>query len=591
MASWLPRLFPQYALRAEDVLNERIRLESISTAIGAIGIMLIAYVTYLIFPADIPRVRYMGYWLTSQLLANSCWLVFIAHHTRYKLQRTRHLWPYLSSMICSFNGFIWGAGWVFFVGDATIEHAHAAVTFTIILGGVFTGGVLATIFHLPSLVSFMFCSLLPALVGTFIDDGIFHVWFGVTIIVYMLACTAFALNLHHFLMETLAQREEKSWLAQQLETEKHKAEQANQEKSRFLAAISHDLRQPLQALQFFQQSLRETCSATHQAQHILGGVEASVTALNGLLNAMLDVAQLDAGQHPIRRSSFPLNTLLRRIHQQYTSLAEEAGIRLHYISTSLHIDSDPMLLERIVQNLVHNAIKHMGRPGRILLGGRRQAGFVRIEIHDNGVGIPLQEQESVFQEFYQLHNPERNRSHGLGLGLAIVKRLTAALEHNIGLRSLPGKGCTFSIHVPLANELPDSPAPTPLLLTEPPVRHGTVLIIEDDEQVMESLQTLLHLWGYEVLLSQQPEPETLLAEHPELNFIISDYQLGGEKNGIELIQQFRQLAGWKIPALLITGNTSADLSEKLSKLSIPVSYKPINPALLKKHLILLTKET
>lgn len=476
-----------------------------------------------------------------------------------------------------------GTGWVFFIGDADISQAQAAVVFTIILGGVFTGGVLATLFHLPSLVSFMLCSLLPALVGTFINEGIFHIWFGITIIVYMLACTAFALNLHHFLMETLAQREEKAWLAQQLETEKHKAEQASQEKTRFLSAISHDLRQPLQALQFFQQSLHEIPSNTQQGQHILGGMEASISALHELLNAMLDVSQLDAGKQPIQRRHFSLNTLFRRIHQQYASLAEEAGIQLRYISTDLHIDSDPLLLERITQNLVHNAIKHMGRPGRILIGGRRQAGFVRIEIHDNGVGIPKQEQDNIFQEFYQLHNPERKRSEGLGLGLAIVKRLAAALEHNIRLHSLPGRGCMFAIHAPLAPPPADMQT-QPIPLSVAPALRGTVLVIEDDEQVLESLQTLLHLWGYSVVLSQYPEPANLLAEHPDLHFIISDYQLGGEHNGIELIQQFRELAGREIPALLITGNTSADLSEKLDKLSIPVCYKPLNPALLKKYL-------
>ncbi|MBU0656061.1 MAG: HAMP domain-containing histidine kinase [Gammaproteobacteria bacterium] len=385
--TWQQWLFPTRRLQAKDVLDERIHLESVSTSIGAVGIMLIACVTYLIFPMDMPQSHYMGHWLASQLVINSFWLAFIAYHARYKHDHTKQLWPYFSTIVCSFNGFIWGAGWVFFVGDATIEQAQAAVIFTIILGGVFTGGVLATIFHLPSLVSFMLCSLLPALVGTIVDDGIFHLWFGITIIVYMLACTAFALNLHGFLMDTLEQREEKALLAQQLAEEKQRAELASLEKTRFLAAASHDLRQPLQALQFFQYSLGEILTSNPQEQHIIEGMVASISALNGLLNAMLDVAQLDAGKQTVRKQVFPLNTLFRRIRQQYEPLAAEAGLALRYISTSAYVNTDPMLLERITQNLVHNAIKHMGGRGRILIGGRRQGNCLRIEIRDGSLCV------------------------------------------------------------------------------------------------------------------------------------------------------------------------------------------------------------
>ncbi|MBU1725883.1 MAG: response regulator, partial [Gammaproteobacteria bacterium] len=207
---------------------------------------------------------------------------------------------------------------------------------------------------------------------------------------------------------------------------------------------------------------------------------------------------------------------------------------------------------------------------------------------DNGVGIPLQEQETIFREFYQLHNPERKRSRGLGLGLAIVKRLSASLGHDIKLWSQPGKGCTFSITVPLANPPALQCADTELPLSPSNPRQGKVLVVEDDEHVLESLQTLLTLWGYNVIIIQTPEPEALITEHPDMDFIISDYQLNAGQDGIEVIQQLRELAGWDIPAVLITGNTSPILAEKLEKLSIPVSYKPINPKSLKELLVSMT---
>lgn len=585
---WFNKLLQPRKLRATDVLDERIRLESTSTAIGAIGVMLIAGIMYLLYPRDMPQAAYIGIWLDVQLLAGVVWLSFMVWHAHFRSPFTRQLWPYFSTVICSFYGFVWGAGWVFFVGTVDINHAQAAVIFTITLGGVFTGGILATIFHLPSLLSFTLCSLMPALISTFINESIFHAWFGVALVVYMLACTAFALNLNAFLMDTLEQREDKALLAQQLAIEKQRVEQVSQDKTRFLAAASHDLRQPLQALQFFQQSLSTaiTQGRVVEQQRILDNMEASISALTSLLNTMLDISRLDAGTLPIQRQVFPLNNLFRRIYQQYESIASEAGLALRYIETCVQVESDPTHLERMLRNLVENAIKHMGRQGRILLGGRRCGGLLRIEVWDNGIGIPVHEQDAIFHEFYQLHNPERKRSRGFGLGLAIIKRTAAALGHNVRLRSQPGKGSVFSITVPIAAPPTTLPHTTnfPASTVTGDKPHGKILVIEDDETVLESLRTLLGLWGYTVIATNAPQPEEIASQYPDIAFIISDYQLSSGLNGVEVIQQIRQAAQWNIPALLITGNTSPLLAKELEKLGIPVSYKPINPQLFNKFI-------
>lgn len=587
LTTWLKRLLlhPRRKLSAADVLDERIRHESISTAIGASGVMLIALFVYLIFPKDAPQAHYISGWLLLQLVVGVFWLGFIAQHAKHRTSRTRRWWPYLSTIVCSFYGFMWGAGWVLFVGNTDSTHVQLAVMFSIILCGVFTGGVLATIFHLPSLLSFTLCSFMPPLISSFINTGMFYFWFGAGSVIYMIATTAFALNLHTFLMDTLEQREEKALLAQQLAEEKRRVEQISHDKTRFLAAASHDLRQPLQALHFFQQSLEvliEQSNVTEQ-QRILGNMEASITALNGLLNAMLDISRLDAGTLPIQRQIFPLNTLFKRLYQQYEPIAAEAGLTLRYVDTNLHVESDLTQLERILRNLVENAIKHMGKQGRILLGGRRQGKRLRIEVWDNGVGIPLQEQDSIFREFYQLHNPERKRSRGVGLGLSIIKRIAAALEHDIGLQSRPGKGCVFSVTVPIASA-PTERVPSISRSIQTDLPHGKVLVVEDDEDVLESLHTLLNLWGYTTITTSSPKPDTLMAQHPDIAFIISDYQLGSGINGVEVIQHIRQAIGKDIPALLITGNTSPLLAEELEQLSIPVSYKPINPLKLKQFM-------
>ena len=584
LKSWFVNILQPRKLNVAAVLDERIRLESISTAIGAIGVMIIAVVMYLIFPNDMPQASYIGIWLSAQLIAGFAWLGFMVWYMRYHSLGARYLWPYLSSLICSFYGFIWGAGWVFFVGKADIAHAQAAVIFTIILGGVFTGGVLATIFHLPSLLSFTFCSLFPPLVSTLVNDGIFHIWFGLSLVIYMLASTAFALNLHTFLLDTLEQREDKALLAKQLEIEKQRVEQTSQEKTRFLAAVSHDLRQPLQALQFFQQSLESVIAQGNniEQQRILDGMAVAIDALNGLLNAMLDISHLETGILPFHSQAIPLSKLFRRVYQQYEPIASEMGISLRYVDTHLYIESDPTHLERILRNLIENAIKHMGKEGKVLLGIRRKKQFLNIEVWDNGVGIPLEQQESIFQEFYQIHNIERKRSQGFGLGLAIVKRTAAALGHEIGLRSYLGKGSVFSIKVPIAES--NTLKIETITPCYPPItdkEKGKILIIEDDETVLDSLRTLLTLEGHTVIATTIPDPLTLIDQHPDIKFIISDYQLSSGVNGVDIIQKMRKIVGYDIPALLITGNTSPLLAEELEKLSIPVSYKPINPFLLK----------
>lgn len=575
------RLASARQLRAEDVIHERIRLESISTAIGATGVMAIACVMYLIFPSDLGNTQYLSFWLISQLLVGVFWLAFIYRHKRQATAFTLKIWPYCSTIVCSFYGLVWGIGWVVFASDLDPTHIKAAVIFTIILGGVFTGGVLATIFHLPSLFSFTLCTMLPPLVSSFLDEGIFHTWFGLSLCVYMVACAAFALNLHSFLLDTLEQREEKHKLAKQLEEEKQKAEYNSQEKTRFLAAASHDLRQPLQAAQFFHQALRDTPKLPSESKAIIEGLETSLSALKGLLNAMLDIAQLDEGQYSIQKQVFPLNTLFRRIHQQYEPLANQAGLEFYYASTSAYVESDPLLVERIIQNLVHNAIKHMGTRGRILLGARRQYQQLRIEVRDNGIGIASKHQQAIFREFYQVHNPERKRNQGLGLGLYVVNRLTKLLEHDLKLWSEEGKGCIFSLTLPLAlthsisiAQIPNEQRANTSCYEQQNLK---ILIIEDDEQVLDSLKLLLNLWGHEVIISSDPNPQKLIFDHPNIDFIISDYQLSAEKTGDKVIQQIRQLSQRDTPALLITGNTSPELREYLQSSGFLFTYKPINP--------------
>ncbi|MDD5391491.1 MAG: ATP-binding protein [Thiothrix sp.] len=568
------------ALLSQIALDERIRLERTNASLGVVGATLGAAVLFAFYPQNNPTAHLIGWWFLLQVVVCGTWLAFASTYTRYLVQ-ARRLWPYISTATSTLSGLIWGIGWELFShsGNDTVT-----IMFTVALIAVVAGGVMATIFHLPTMFAFVGCSVIPTMFSALAQNSIFYPWFAVGTPVFTFVCLTFGLNVHYFLMNTLEQREKNSQLAQQLAHEKQQAEQANQDKTRFLAAASHDLRQPLQAMHFFQYALGDLLTNPSEVQ-ILDKLKESTTSLADLLDSLLDISKLDAGTVDIRPHAFPVDDLLGPLYYQYSIVAANAGLSMHYVPSSVYLYSDPKQLERVIQNLIVNAIRHMGQKGRIVLGGRRHNGKFRIEVWDNGVGIPASKLGEVFREFYQLNNPERNRNKGLGLGLSIVKRLLDLLGHEINVRSTPGKATIFSVTVPLAK-------PTPLLHTadfqhyfhDKPEKSGRVLVIEDDENVADSLKMLLEIWGYEAITTPTVTP-AVLADCQHIQCIISDYQLEEGQSGIEAIQQLREQAGACIPAILITGNTSPHVSEALKKVDVRISYKPINPKVLKQLLI------
>lgn len=575
-------------ITAVDILDERINLESKSTAIGASGVMLAALVVYLFIPAKIAHANYLLSWLILQWFFGVTWLFFIYYHQTYKKEFTRKIWSLASSIICSFYGFMWGAGWVFFISSVNRDNLQAALIFTIILSGVFSGGLLATIFNLSSLISFTLCSLIPPFIHSLLNNnaGEFNLWFSTSIIIYMLACTAFSLNLHNFLLDTLEQREEKAKLLALLDIEKQKVEQISLDKTRFLASASHDLRQPLQALAIYHEIMQEQIKTSNKIDYeTLLKIESSIIALNTMLNAMLDISQLDSGKCKPAKKDFKLNDIFKHIYSDCYPLALKNNIHLKVLDTNFIVFSDPVLITRIIRNLVENAIKHMGRKGKILLGARRKGNNISIEVLDTGIGIPLNKQKDIFKEFVQINNPERKRNQGLGLGLFIVKRLTEELNTSIELVSSPNQGSIFRFQIPLGKNLDNTHANQHNThYTEEKNNTSKILLIEDDPDVLDSLNSLLTIWGYNVTALFNPKIYDILTNIDNFNIIISDYQLNDQLNGIKAISIIRERLNLPISAIIITGNTNPRLIEKLKKYNIQYLYKPIEPLHLKKML-------
>ncbi len=379
---------------------------------------------------------------------------------------------------------------------------------------------------------------------------------------------------------TVRLRESYAGLEQKVEERTHELAAANQAKSRFLASASHDLRQPMHALGLFIAQLR---ARIHEPETlaIVGKVESAVTALQGLLDALLDISRLDAGVVTPTPVDFRLQPLFTRLELSFAPQAERKGVRLRAAPTRLAVLSDPVLLERVLLNLLANAVRYTGQ-GAILLGCRRHGDRVRIEVWDTGVGIAPEHRDAIFQEFYQVGNPERDRAKGLGLGLAIAARLARLLGSRIEMRSHPGKGSVFAIDLPVGVARAEA-EPASALAPIETLPGARVLVVDDDALVREAMASLLAQWGCRVTMAATGDEAVALlgGEGGTPDAVLCDYRLPNGETGIDVIARLRAAAGRPIPAALITGDTAPERLREAKLAGHALLHKPVHPAKLR----------
>jgi signal transduction histidine kinase len=369
----------------------------------------------------------------------------------------------------------------------------------------------------------------------------------------------------------------------ELRARKEEAETATLAKSRFLAAASHDLRQPIHALGMFVARLAQL-PHDRETRHLIANLEASVRAMQDLLDALLDISRLDADAVRVHVQPTPLSRLFEQLRGALLPMATDKGLRLRMRASDLWVQSDPTLLHRILLNLVSNALRYTGRGG-VLVGCRRSRGgsHVWIEVWDTGVGIAPEHQQDVFREFYQIGNPERDRSKGLGLGLNIVERTARLLGHPLQLCSIPGSGTRFRVEVPLAP--PGDPAAyaaasDAAVLDD--VRGLRVLLIEDDRQSAQALRGLLDSWGCIVAVAEGLQGAQLTVSggfNPDL--ILSDFRLRAGESGLQSLQRLRSSLRHSVPACLMSGDTDPALIQACRDVGLPLLHKPVRPAKLR----------
>lgn len=382
---------------------------------------------------------------------------------------------------------------------------------------------------------------------------------------------------------------ERKLLEKLLIAAKRQAEDANLAKSKFLAAASHDLRQPIHAQGLFLGVLSRT-ELTAQQHEMLANASAASDAAAGMLNTLLDFSRIEAGVIEPLVLVFRLQSLLNKIEREFMSQADAKSLSYRSRETALVVQSDPALLELILRNLVSNAIRYTERGG-LLVACRKRGDQVVLEVWDTGIGVAPAHQQEVFHEFHQLGNPERDSHKGLGLGLAIAEGLARTLGHSLWLTSTLQRGSVFRLALPIATAATSSvelDAPEYGKVRSINVR---VLVIDDDEAVCVGMFHLLRNWGCACDVAGSIEEALELARIHAPDLVISDYRLREQRTGLEAIAALRTLLRNNLPALLITGDTAPDRLREAQASGIPILHKPVSPSQLYRGLVTVLDQT
>ena len=363
-----------------------------------------------------------------------------------------------------------------------------------------------------------------------------------------------------------------------LQNAKFDAERANKAKSVFLASASHDLRQPLNAMQMYIAALQSKVK-DKEILRIIEDINSVSISTARLLNALLDVSELEVGAIKPRHEIFSVNNILISIFQSFLPLAKDKELDFRIVPSSLYVRSDPALLERILGNFMSNAIRYTNK-GSVLIGCRKRGDKVSVEVWDTGCGISDDQMSLIYEDFYQIENKERDRGKGLGLGLALAKRLADSLEHTIDSKSSLGSGSCFSVSVDLAENKADKNQ-SEIFMNIMNLSGINILLVEDDIDVLKATKQLLESWGCKVKTARnKDEVMNLIKENPYNNpdIILADNRLPGDSSGIDITYLIQEKLQASIPCVIMTGDVERNHVQSIIDQGFPVLLKPIQPA-------------
>jgi two-component system, sensor histidine kinase len=542
---------------------------------AAAGAVVVALVFWLMFY----RQTHDPLVLVWAALAHGCQAarlaVLIAFQRAKGTRRDPAVWlfRYRAALFCM--GATWGLAPLMFLPEGDL--AYTAIMLLVLLG-VAVSGITAIATDRASVMLWIVPLMAPAPLALLWHYSPANLGLAAFALLFIVVNLTYVLKQNHVLSTTLRAQFENAALVRRLNEQVELTAAASKDKSRFLAAASHDLRQPLHALSFFGSTLEKRMAHSPDLPLIFNMMR-SIEALDRSFNAILDVSKLDAQAVEPHLQLFPLRDLFRRLQMSFGGQAEEAGLQLRFKPGGKVVKSDPQLLERALANLVQNGLRYC-RSGGVVVLARNWRGGTNIEVWDTGIGIPEAELPKVFGEFYQVENPERDRNKGLGIGLAIVSRLTLLLDHTLTVQSRVGQGSLFRIWVKGSDleqmeEFTVGSDTVPTRIDD--IR--TILFIDDEEAIRTSVSDLLRQWGYIVLATATVDEARRAALNHDsvIDVVISDLRLRGGEDGIRAIEQIRQVCGYTVPAVLVTGDTSPDQVQRIHESGHIVLFKPVRP--------------
>ncbi|WP_432474109.1 PAS domain-containing hybrid sensor histidine kinase/response regulator [Amphritea sp. HPY] len=374
---------------------------------------------------------------------------------------------------------------------------------------------------------------------------------------------------------------ERSAIEKELKVAKEAAEAANRSKDKYLAAASHDLLQPLNAARLLVSTLRER-ELEEGNDHLVERIHLALEGAEELLTDLLDISRLDQNAVQPDIMSFPLSYLFNALRVEFQPLAKETGIGLHLVETGIGVTSDTRLLMRILRNFMSNAFRYTGS-GKILLGVRRRGDKVSIQVWDTGPGIPENRLQDIFREFQQLEEQQKGGKKGVGLGLAIVERIAQMLNHRISVLSNQGKGTMFSVEVPVSRARFQPVAKQSVTDYNSAMQGQKLLVIDNEESILVSMEALLEQWNCEVSLaaSEAEAIQVCIDNNFKPDLIVADFHLDGNATGVEAITGLRKHLGADLPAIIITADRSQESRRLFREHQLPVLNKPVKPGKLR----------
>lgn len=538
--------------------------------------LLVAYALW----EDVPHPMLLGWLGIAGLVAVARWLIYL-NRRRVDLSQGRSRWWISVIVLASASsGLVWGLTAVLFHPQAS---TGPIIVLNVVVVGLAAGSTVASNYWLPYFFAFTIPNL--SLYGLYylFSGGKTGLILAALFFIYLMMLTSLARFMNRTYRENLDLRLKNEALVTQLQQENEVVESVSRAKTRFFASASHDLRQPVHSLSLLREALEYEISSS-RGKELIALVGTAVDALDQLLGSLLDISKLDAGVIEPTISVVPLRSLIDGLINEMQPQAWDKGLQLRRHDCDHLVATDPNLLSNILRNLLTNAIRYTEHGG-VLIACRHRRKHLLVQVWDTGIGIAPEEQEQVFQEFIQLHNPERDRNKGLGLGLAICLRLARLLGYPLTLRSRQQHGSVFTLEIPLnlGREVLTARGLGAQQSQWWDIRGRTLLVIDDEPTVRQGMEALLGRWGCRVLSAGSAAEAQQQAQDADfqIDAIIADYRLPDNITGAEAAAAIIKMAGQSIPVVLVTGDTSPERIQEARASGHPLLHKPVKPAFLR----------